>query len=70
MASRLWTEKEYADLRRCSMRTLQRERADGTGCAYVLLGDRQVRYREEDIAEFIEARVRHKKRGPEEEDIQ
>jgi hypothetical protein len=51
------TQREYALLRRCSERTVERERATGTGCPYVKIG-RAVRYRRGDIIEFIERHVR------------
>ena len=58
----LLTAAEYARLRRCSSRTLDRERASGVGCPYVRLGSR-VFYRREDIERHIEANVRRNGRG-------
>jgi hypothetical protein len=54
---KLYTPKEFAKFRRCSEKTLERERAAGTGCPYALLG-RQILYREEDIERFVAERVR------------
>lgn len=53
----LITAAEFARLRRCSLRTLDRERATGTGCPYVRLGAR-VLYRLADVEGYIEAHVR------------
>jgi helix-turn-helix protein len=53
----LLTQPEYAKIRRCSERTVERERATGSGCRYVKIG-RAVRYRRRDILEFIEKHVR------------
>ena len=53
----LLTPQEYAHLRRSSVRTLDRERADGRGCPFVRLGSR-VFYRRRDIDRYIEAQVR------------
>ena len=53
---KLLTEREYADLRGCSVRTLQREREDGSGCSFIRF-KRQVRYRPQDIVQFIEVHV-------------
>ena len=55
----LLTQGEYAKERKCSERTLERERSTGTGCPYVKIG-RAVRYRRRDICEFI---VRHVRRS-------
>ena len=54
----LLTQPEYADIRRCSERTIERERSSGTGCPYVKIS-RSVRYRRRDILNFIEKHVRH-----------
>jgi hypothetical protein len=48
----LLTPPEFARLRRCSLRTLDRERAKGSGCRYVRLG-RRVLYRRADIESYI-----------------
>jgi hypothetical protein len=53
----LLTQDEYAALRRCSPRTIERERASGTGCQHVKIG-RSVRYRRNDVLDFIERHVR------------
>jgi hypothetical protein len=53
----LLTSQEYARYRRCSLRTLDRERAEGRGCPYVRLGAR-VLYRRADIERYVEAHVR------------
>ena len=52
----LLTPAEYAQLRRCSLRTLDRERANRSGCPYVRLGGRLF-YRRSDIDHFIETNV-------------
>jgi hypothetical protein len=52
----LLTPAEYARLRRCSLRTLDRERANHTGCPYVRLGGRLF-YRRNDIDQFIETHI-------------
>lgn len=49
----LLTQREYANLRRCSERTVERERALGTGCRYIKIG-RGVRYKRADVLDFIE----------------
>jgi hypothetical protein len=54
---KLFLPREYADLRRCSSKTLERERASGTGCPYVVIG-RRIYYRLEDIDAFHASRVR------------
>jgi len=53
----LLTEKEVAQLRHQSIRTLQAERLKGGGCPYVKLG-RSVRYRRSDVLKFIESNLR------------
>jgi excisionase family DNA binding protein len=53
----LLTAAETARLLRCSLRTLDRERADGRGCPFVRIGAR-VRYRRADVESFIAAHVR------------
>jgi hypothetical protein len=53
----LLTTPEYARERKCSERTIERERTSGAGCKYVKLG-RSVRYRRRDILDFIAIRVR------------
>jgi len=52
----LLTPQEYARYRRCSLRTLDRERAEGKGCRYVRLGAR-VLYRRPAIERYIMANV-------------
>ena len=52
----LLREKEYASLRHCSVRTVQRERVAGHGCQFVRLGSR-IFYRKSDITAFIASRV-------------
>jgi len=52
----LLTQGEYARLRRCSERTIERERTSGDGCKYIKIG-RSVRYRQTDVFNFIEAHV-------------
>jgi len=58
----LLTATEYARLRRCSLRTLDRERANRCGCPYVRLGGR-VFYRRSDIERYIETLVRRQSAG-------
>ena len=53
----LLTPQEYAEYRRCAVRTLDRERAEGRGCPYVRLGAR-ILYRRADIDRYMEAHVR------------
>jgi hypothetical protein len=53
----LLTPKEFARYRRCSLRTLDRERAEGRGCAYIRIGSR-VLYRRIDIERYMDAHVR------------
>ena len=55
--SELLTPQEYAHVRRSSVRTLDRERAEGRGCPFVRLGSR-IFYRRRDIDRYIEAQVR------------
>jgi|SRR4051794_29397638 hypothetical protein len=59
----LLTQREYSALRRCSERTVERERATGMGCRYVKIG-RAVRYRRRDILDFIEKHVRRSTSEP------
>jgi hypothetical protein len=54
---KLLTQKEYTDIRGCSIRTAERERETGDGCPYVRLG-RRIYYRREDVERFINAHVR------------
>lgn len=56
----LLTTAEYARLRRCSLRTLDRERANRSGCPYLRLGGR-IFYRRSDIELYIERLVRRHK---------
>jgi len=53
----LLTAPETAQYLRCSLRTLDRERADGRGIPYVRIGGR-IRYRRTDVEAFIAAHVR------------
>jgi hypothetical protein len=55
--SELLTPQEYAHVRRSSIRTLDRERAEGRGCPFVRLGSR-IFYRRRDIDRYIETQVR------------
>jgi hypothetical protein len=55
--STLLTPKECSAYRRCSLRKLDRERADGRGCPYVRI-DGRIFYRREDVDQFIASRVR------------
>jgi Helix-turn-helix domain len=52
----LLTAKECADYRRCSLRTLDRERELGNGCPYVRIGGR-IYYRRRDVDQFIAAHL-------------
>jgi len=53
----LLTARETAQLLRCSVRTLDRERADGRGCPFVRIGGR-IRYRRADVESFVVAHLR------------
>jgi hypothetical protein len=53
----LLTPKECSAYRRCSLRKLDRERADGRGCPYVRI-DGRIFYRRQDVDRFIAAHVR------------
>ena len=53
----LLTPQEYARYRRCSLRTLDRERAEGRGRPYVRLG-RRILYRRADIERHMVAHLR------------
>ena len=55
--SELLTPRECADYRRCSLRTLDRERAEIRGPPYVQIGSR-IFYRRKDVDLFIDAHVR------------
>jgi Helix-turn-helix domain len=60
----LLTTAEYAEYRRCSPRTVERERETGKGCPYVRLGAR-VLYRRTDIQRYVEQNVRGLEGGTE-----
>jgi Helix-turn-helix domain len=60
---KLYTPQEYAEVRQCSLKTLERERTAGTGCPYALIG-RRIYYREEDIEAFLAGRVRRSTSEP------
>ena len=53
----LLTASETARYLRCSLRTLDRERADGRGCPFIRIGGR-IRYRRADVEAFVAAHVR------------
>jgi len=53
----LLTGPEYARIRRCSVRTIERERTAGTGCRYIQIG-RLVRYRRRDITDHLDGHTR------------
>jgi hypothetical protein len=55
--SNLLTPKECAEYRRCSVRKLDRERADGRGCPYVRI-DGRIFYRRQDVDRFIADHIR------------
>lgn len=48
----LLTTAEYAELRQCSVRTIEHERQQGTGARFLRING-MVRYRSEDIEEFL-----------------
>jgi len=50
----LLTQKDYAQLRRCSIRTIQRERERGNGCPFIRIG-KLIRYKTADVLQFVEA---------------
>lgn len=52
----LWDEKECAAYRGCAVSTLQKERVRGDGPPFVKQS-RLIRYRPEDVREWIAARV-------------
>jgi hypothetical protein len=54
---KLINSKAYAEVRDCSVRTIEREREGRNGCPYVQLG-RRIYYRPEDVERFIAAHVR------------
>jgi hypothetical protein len=51
---RLMTTRDYARYRRCSGRTIEREREHGTGCPYIRIGARII-YRLSDIDRHLDA---------------
>jgi hypothetical protein len=53
----LLTPKECAAYRRCSVRKLDRERAEGRGCPYIRI-DSRILYRRADVDRFIESHLR------------
>jgi hypothetical protein len=53
----LLTPRECAQYRRCSVRKLDRERAEGRGCPYVRI-DSRIFYRRTDVDRFVAAHVR------------
>lgn len=55
--TRLFTPKQAADLLQVSEFTLERWRRTGEGPPYVRLSARAIRYREGELAGFIEERV-------------
>lgn len=59
----LLTGQEYARVRRCSLRTVERERSTGGGCRYIKIG-RAVRYKRRDVLDFIECNARHSTSEP------
>ena len=59
----LLTAREAAEYLRCSVRTLDRERADGRGCPFVRISGR-IRYRRVDVEAFVAAHVRGHATGP------
>ncbi len=59
----LLTGVEYAGIRRCSLRTVERERSTGEGCRYIKMG-RAVRYKRRDVHDFIERNARNSTSEP------
>lgn len=59
----LLTGQEYARVRRCSVRTIERERGMGGDCRYIKIG-RAVRYKRRDVLDFIERNARHSTSEP------
>lgn len=53
----LLTPKECAAYRRCSVRKLDRERAERRGCSYVRI-DGRIFYRRADVDRFLELHLR------------
>jgi hypothetical protein len=60
--SDLLTERETAEVRRCSTRKLQRDRAEGRGCPYVRI-DGRIFYRRKDVDQYVAAHVCGGERG-------
>jgi hypothetical protein len=54
----LWDEGQHAKFRNCAVSSIQKERVRGDGPPYVKIG-RLVRYRPEDVREWVAARVVH-----------
>ena len=54
----LLTEKETAKILGFSIRTLQKWRSNGGGPRFVRVSARAIRYRREDLEQWIEDRVR------------
>jgi hypothetical protein len=52
----LLTPKECSEYRRCSLRKLDRERAERRGCPYVRI-DGRIFYRRSDVDRFIGAHI-------------
>ena len=52
----LLTEKEVQELYKLNLKTLQRERCNGSGIPYVKLG-RRVRYKVSDINAYLEKKT-------------
>ena len=59
----LLKQHDYAKIRKCSERTIERERASGAGCRFVKIG-RAVRYRRSDILDFLERHTRQSTSEP------
>lgn len=56
-ARALLTTAEYAEIRQCSTRTIEHERQQGTGAKFLKING-MVRYRTEDIEQFLAAAER------------
>jgi hypothetical protein len=48
-------ECEYAAIRGCSLKTVQRERTQNIGCPYKKINGRTIRYKLADITAFLES---------------
>ncbi len=58
----LLTTAEYAEIRNCSVRTIEGERASGTGARFLKING-MVRYRAEDVESFLASAERVSTQG-------